>query len=384
MRLTILWVSGITMSTRLKLDYASSVFPTELYCHILSDVSALFPEDQYEPTRDKGFSYTRAEARFKTCFLSYSLVCRRWHELVQPYLHRVTAIRAGEVEKRFAYSTPLQGVLKMLDLQPHLSKHVRHLRLLPPNRHTQIRDPVLLPRILGRFTKLHTLELVNLDFTPQSIQEHLCDLDSIKDKYITNPLKLDRFAIYATAETILPINAIIFLLLLVSEAKSFLLQTEPKTMWSVYANSGSAQAANMHNLGTSFIPRRGCLRTTSFSLKSCSLPFDIVQYLVWAGTFQSNTITKFYLQADHQRLRNFYTHFRPAHPHLLELTLDLSRYVVPYASACNITSSFCFFVDHDLLNISGRPIPHVVHKPQKLTKTLAKGPLSVGGKKFDF
>ena len=273
----------------------------------------------------------------------------------------------------------------MLDLKPHLLKHVVHLRLLPPNRHTQIRDPILLPRIFDRFTKLRIVELVNLDFTPQSIQEHLCDLDSTKDKYITNPLKLDRFAIYATPETILPINAVIFFLLLVSEAKSFLLQTDPKTMWSVYANNGSAQAADTHTLGTSFIPRRGCLKTTAFSLKSCSLPFDIVQYLIWAGTFQTKSITKFYLQADHRRLRNFYTCFRPVHPHLLELTLDLSRYVVPNHSACSIISFFLLFLLIPPCSISVADLfPMPFTSLQSLQKLWLKVPLVSGARSTIF
>ncbi|KAI0084449.1 hypothetical protein BDY19DRAFT_531393 [Irpex rosettiformis] len=304
----------------------SSVFPTELVDLILSNVASLYPKDQYKPAWN-GSSYTPAEAEYKAYFSSCSLVCRTWNALVKPYHNRILAIRcSGYAKKRFSYSVSLQEVLNFLESNPYLFKYVRHLRLLPPHRHTQVQDPMLLPQILHRFTALRVVELVNIDLTPESIQKHLCNLDNNDEVRTTSPLKLDHFAVYATPERLLPINAVLFFLSLVSEAESFLLETDPQSTWSVYQKSGRAQMAQWHSMDPSIIPRHDRLRTSSLSIKSRNLPPEVVKYFIWSQTLKNNNLTKLYLQADSTRLRNVAILFTPLHSHLLELTLDLSQF----------------------------------------------------------
>lgn len=313
------------------LSKRGSIFPTELICIILSDVAACFPErDQYEPAQDGPIrSYTSLEAEYKSCFASCRLVCHTWNSLCQPYLHRVAAIRCcSYVKKRFTYSVSLQEVLDLIDSKPHLLKYVQHLRLLPPHRHTQLRDLLLLPQILHRFTKLRIVELVNLDFTAESIQKHLCDPDSINQSYSFTPLKLDYFAFYATPERLLPINAVLFLLSLISHARSILIHTDPKVTWSVYDKFGRPQMAHWDNVQLPIIPHRtSILKTSSLSIKSRNLPQEIVQYLVWSKVFLTRNVHDLYLQPDSTRLRNLSTVLRTLHPCLLELTLDLSYFL---------------------------------------------------------
>ena len=307
-----------------------SVFPIELIRLILSDVAASFTEDQYELVRDKGSPYTPAESGLKTCFSNCSLVCGTWYRLAQPYLHRIVVIRPGHTEEEFADPSSLQEVLELMKSRSHLLKYVQHLRLLPLHRDTQLEDPILLPRIIYSFPNLRILELVNLDFTAESIQKHLCRLDSMRRKLVPIPIKLHRFAFFATpGERALPLNTVLFFLFLISEANSLHLQIDPKVEWSVYYETGAPKMLQDAYFRGSLIPRCGCLKVSSLSIKSHDLPNDIFYYLLWAQVFQTGTLASLYVQVDKNTLAELCSPDKTLYSHQgLEVTVDLSRIAV--------------------------------------------------------
>ncbi|KAI0083931.1 hypothetical protein BDY19DRAFT_974830 [Irpex rosettiformis] len=314
-------MDGVSLKrSMMDLTMKQSVYlPTELVCAIIDFAAGLFPEEVYDPSSHK--SYTPSETAFKRCFTSFGLVCRCWHTLVQPYLHRTFAMKFpldSEIGSEISleiYDFP--SILRWLDSHSTLvAGSVHHLRVImtPLSGWSALIlssgfRPSGLFQILHRFPKIKSIELVDVSFDDQNVE----------DSEITEPevslLNLDRFAIYHTAECTPTAEDTLELLSWVGVVDEVFIQTHHSLDWTLGIR---------HSDGPMVIPRD--LRAHSLVVKSLDLPPPLMRSLHGSQTFTEGTLKMLFIEVDIYTIMNISTLFVPAAPSLVELCFDFSSY----------------------------------------------------------
>ena len=311
--------------------------PIELICAIVDFAASSFPIDVYDPQTHR--EYTTNEAASKRCFTSFSLVSRLWHSLAVRYLNQTLAITISSLPEAHLRVTNLADVLQWLDAHPTPTDMVERFRLIAaPDLYDWdelVPDtgfkPDQLFRILHRFPKIRSVELVNIRFDDEEVDDFEADESSL--------LNLDRFAVYH-ASACSPIESeTLQFLSWIGEVDEVYIYTDVLRDWTL----GYGNAA-----GDLTVPKY--MRTPSLVIKSMDIPRSFMRHFHGAQTFTEGILKTLYVQIDMYTIPNLSTLLAPATHSVVDLTFDfvlfLARTTQPCKSSLRPISNYRSLMQH--------------------------------------
>ncbi|KAI0084441.1 hypothetical protein BDY19DRAFT_1051219 [Irpex rosettiformis] len=270
------------------------IFPPELLGAIFDDVVSLFPDEAHSECSESSHRtlYTSSSAQQKRCFDSFSLVCRQWQELSQVYLYRTLALEFCHEE--IPHKRTLAEILAWQRLYPYLSCHVRNVKLVMFSEYggytdaVEGCDPRLLHTILHHFTKLRSVDLVDITFGSGLLQEYF-SAPSVNWDISARPplLKLDELKLHYTNDSFSTVDSTLVLLSWFSEVNNVLIQHECGLNWIAGIPLDDRKA---------LIPAN--LKTPLLTIKSFGLDQGIIEHLLASPTFSAGILQKLTISVD--------------------------------------------------------------------------------------